>query len=333
MPADRSRLCPNATHGHLRPRLGGFLRKVLADAVRLRVLRPREDDDTGKAEADDLVIADERGGGFVPGEVGLVHWDLVDVVLPRPAGREVVDRIVAVRGVHQDHVRVLLAQVVKRLGDQRLVLDVRRAHDRESLAFGRQRRQLLGTAGDEILPGAACGGGLAGLGGRRTLGRDPGSPDDIFVAANGDVADGLEMLDSLVEEMSAALRLLQPGRADFRAVGDIEEIAKGGAGVVMGAMQPGERPIEGVDHVVEDVLGVELGGGAVVEHSGDQLHGRLDVLGRAVVRRLEAVLVVLAAGPFGGDPFVGRLDAVRVGTVVAVVIEGHRVCSRLAVSM
>ena len=136
-PADRSYLWLDASHRDLGPRLGSFLREVLADAVGLRTLRPREDDDAGQTEGDHLVIADEGGGGFLPGEVWLIHRDLVDVVAPRPAGRHVVDRIVPIGSVDQDHVGMRFAELVQRLGDQRFVFDLRRAHDGETVAFRR----------------------------------------------------------------------------------------------------------------------------------------------------------------------------------------------------
>ena len=84
----------------------------------------------------------------------------------------------------------------------------------------------------------------------------------------------------------------------------------------MGAMQLGERPVEGAHDVVEDALGVELGGGAVAEHRGDQLEGRLHVVRRAAVGRIEAGLVVVAGQPLRLDPPVSGLDAEEVGVVL-----------------
>ena len=212
----------DAPDRHFGPGFRGLLRQVLADAVGLGALRPGKDEHAAEAKRDHLVIADEGGGGLVLREIRLTHRDLVDVAAARPAGGDVVDRVVAVGGVHQDHVRVLRARVVERPGDQRLVRDLGRPHDREALALGRQRRQLPGAAGGEILPGASGRRGLTGAGRRRALGRRPGPADGVLVAADGDVADGLEMLDPLVEQMRPALRLLEADAADLRGVAPIE---------------------------------------------------------------------------------------------------------------
>ncbi len=270
--------------------LRGLLDEVVGDA------RAGEGDDALRHEAEQLVVAPERGGPSVALPVGLAHH-LVHAVLFGSLRGELLDAGAA--AVDQHHVRVLGADAVEADEHRVRVGGVPAAGDGDQGAARQVGAGLAVLACAAEVAGVDGGGGqLSGLAGMAASPRAPDLAGGGAVLLGHRIAHPLEGVVPVAEVLRALGDAFQFMGVDFGAVLGAFEVAHLRDEPVDGAVEAADLGVEGIDDAPEQALAFvgeleAVGGGALGEDAEGGAR-RLD--GLVAVPDLSGVVLAVLGG-------------------------------------